>query len=465
MPLASSLPQTAAPQSTAPQGASDESGHELPLLAMKPPGPRSRELTARLDARDCPAFAKRRNDRAEVSGEEMGPIVLARGRGSNLWDVDDNRYVDLAAGFGSVLLGHGASVVTRAIADQSDRLMQGLGDLYSSDVKIALVERLASLHPSADARVLLGQSGADAISAALKSAVLATGRPGVLAFEGAYHGLSYGPLAACGFKESYRAPFAAQLNPSVEFVPYPRTPEDADESLARAERALAKGRIGAVLVEPVLGRGGLVVPPEGFLSALTASAHRHGALVVADEIWTGLGRSGSMAHTKESGVPVDILCLGKGLGGSLSISACVASSDVMSAWSRGGEVVHTSTHAGSPLACAAALAVLGELASADLPRRARDVGALFTKTLASSLEGAPGVTDVRGVGLMVGVELTSGDLGLKTLRGLLERGWIATSGGRAHEVVVFTPPLTVAVEQLEGAAHALGEILRSGPRP
>ncbi len=434
-------------------------GEELPLLRRRPPGPRSRELTARLDARDCPAFSKRRRDRAEASGEEMAPIVLARGEGANVWDVDDNRYVDLAAGFGSVLLGHGSDAVTRAIAEQSSRLVQGLGDLYASDVKVALVERLARLHPSEDARVLLGQSGADAITAALKTAMLARGRPGVLAFHGAYHGLSYAPLAACGFKESFRSPFAAQLSPAVRFVDYPRTSRDGDAALEGAAAILATGEIGAVLVEPILGRGGVVVPPEGFLARLAELAHAHDALVVADEIWTGLGRSGSMVRTSAIGAPIDVLCLGKGLGGSLSISACIASDEVMGAWARGGEVVHTSTHAGSPLACAAAFATIEEIEARALAARSRRLGELFLAALQSKVGGARGVVDIRGAGLMVGVELADGGLGLRALRGLLERGLLATSGGRAGEVLVFTPPLTVAEPQLDCAVEALAEVL------
>ena len=439
----------------------ESAGIDLPSMRVKPPGPRSRALNARLDALDCPAFAKRRADRAAMSGDEMGPIVLERGRGANLWDADENRYVDLAAGFGSVLLGHSAVEITRAVSSQAERLTQGLGDLYASEVKIRLVERLATLHPSKDARVLLCQSGADAVTAALKTAMLSTNRAGVLAFEGAYHGLGYGPLAACGFKESYRAPFAPQLSPHVRFVPYPRASADSSETLARVQHTLEEGTIGAILVEPILGRGGVVVPPDGFLLGLSALAHAHGALVIADEIWTGLGRSGSLTRMSAVGAQFDILCLGKGLGGSLPISACIASDPVMQAWARGGEVVHTSTHAGAPLACAAALATLDALDENSLCERARSIGESFLTELRMTLRGSLGVVGIRGVGLMIGIELTSGELGLRVLRSLLDRGYLATSGGRAHEVVVLTPPLVITEEQLAAAAAAIHEALTS----
>src|SRR6185503_15001916 len=163
----------------------------------------------------------------------------------NVTDVDGNRYVDLAAGFGAQLLGHRHPTLARALALESDRLHLALGDVFPSDAKVSLMERLSRLHPDPEARVILTQSGSDAVTAALKTAALATGRPGVLAFEGAYHGLGYGPLAACGLRESYRAPFAAQLGSHVTFAPYPGSSGDADRALAAAERALSTGDIGA----------------------------------------------------------------------------------------------------------------------------------------------------------------------------------------------------------------------------
>src|SRR5262249_29593849 len=142
-----------------------------------------------------------------------------------------------------VLLGHGFKGTVRALAAQAERLIQGLGDVYSADLKIALLERVAALHPGYRAQVMRGQSGRDAVTAALKTAMLATGKPGVVAFEAAYHGLSYGPLAACGLRESYRAPFAAQLNAHVTFVPYARAETDIDRALDAIERACRAGDV------------------------------------------------------------------------------------------------------------------------------------------------------------------------------------------------------------------------------
>jgi 4-aminobutyrate aminotransferase / (S)-3-amino-2-methylpropionate transaminase / 5-aminovalerate transaminase len=450
------------PLSEFPHASIDSGGDEPPEMRVAPPGPMSRSALARLEQVESPAFARRRADRAERSGADMSGIVLSSGKGSNLYDVDGNRYVDLCAGFGAVVLGHAATAVARAVAGQSERLVQAMGDVFSADAKLALMERLASLHPGVRPRVIVGQSGSDAVTAALKTARLATGRPGVIAFEGAYHGLGYGPLAACGVRPSYRAPFADQLNTHVTFAPYPGAEAELDRALAAVDRALASGEVGAVLVEPILGRGGCVKPPAGFLPGLVEAAHRHGALVIADEIWTGIGRSGAMVYSTSpgsNGPTPDILCFGKALGGGVPISACVAAEDVMSAWAQDGEVVHTSTHAGAPLACAAAIATLDAIRFKKLPARAREVGDLGREAFRAALAGVPGVVAVRGEGLMLGIELESGERALAATRGMLAKGYIVITGGLRSESLTLTPPLTIAAELLTDAARALREVL------
>jgi 4-aminobutyrate aminotransferase/(S)-3-amino-2-methylpropionate transaminase len=447
------------PLSEFPQPAEEPTGDQLPEIRVAPPGPASKSALGRLERVECPAFGHRRSARETQSGADMAPIVLASARGSNVFDLDGNRYVDLAAGFGSVLLGHGAPAMTRAIEAQNDRMIQALGDVYAADIKVGLLERLSSLHPAGSSQVILGQSGGDAVTAALKTAALATGKPGIVAFEGAYHGLGYGPLAACGLRESYRAPFAEQLNPHVTFAPYPATEADLDRALGAVEKALAAGNVGAVLVEPILGRGGVVVPPDAFLKSLGELAHRHGALVIADEVWTGLGRSGVMVRSAAVGATIDILCLGKGLGGGLPISACLAPEPIMAAWTRGAEVIHTSTHAGAPLACAAASAVLDSLRFRQTVPKAREAGSRTKDYLRALLGGVAGVVEVRGEGLMIGISLESGDLALRAMRRMLEAGYIVLTGGQKGEVITWTPPLTIAEEQLTAASNALKEAL------
>ena len=444
---------------------SSQAGQQPPLIRCRPPGPLSLTFAARLEAVESPAFGARRQSRADVAGAEMSPIVYASGEGSNLTDVDGNRYVDLAAGFGALLLGYAPAKVTRALQLQADRLWMALGDLYPSDTKVMLVEKLAALYPQKGARVLLGQSGSDAISAALKTAKLATGKPGVIAFEGAYHGLNYGPLAACGLKKSWREAFADQLNPHVSFVPYPRAPGDLDRVLSQAEKALDECNAGAVLVEPILGRGGCVVPPPACLRELAVLARKAEALLIADEIWTGLGRCGDWLASTAMGAQPDLICFGKGLGGGLPISACIGSDAIMQSWRRdpGDEVVHTATFHGAPLACATAIATLDALAADNLAARARAVGDQARQSLANALESVPGVGEVRGVGLMIGVELRSPSVSLAVQRALLEAGYVVTLGGFLGEVLIATPALTIDARLFDGFTAALCGLLEGRP--
>ena len=428
----------------------------LPAIRVAPPGPRSRELASRLAAVECPAFDARREDRERQSGAEQTPIVHERGEGSNVVDVDGNVYVDLAAGFGALLLGHVPAEVGRAVATQEGRMWLALGDVYSAEPKVRLCERLAGLYPAPGARVMLGATGADAVTAALKTAVLTTGRAGVLAFEGGYHGLSHGPLAVCGLKASFREPFAGQLNSHVVFAPYPHDAASLDVAMAAVGRALAGRTIGAIIVEPVLGRGGCVVPPPGFLRALRDVCDRAGTLLVCDEIWTGLGRSGAWLASVDAGVVPDLLCLGKGLGAGLAISACIGSATAMAAWgAHGGTTLHTATHFGSPVACAAALATLDAIHARSLVERARSAGERWIARLRAGLAGAR-VVDVRGRGLMVGVALEGGAArALLVSRRLLQRGWIVLTGGTAGDVLTLTPPLDIDEALLDAFVEAL----------
>jgi 4-aminobutyrate aminotransferase/(S)-3-amino-2-methylpropionate transaminase len=428
----------------------------LPLVRVAPPGPMSLAWAARLERAECPAFGARRRTRAEVAGAEMAPIVYASGTGCNVVDVDGNRYVDLAAGFGSLLLGHGAPRVARALELQGDQLWLALGDLYSSDVKIALVEKLAELYPGSGARAMLGQSGSDAVTAALKTAKLATGKPGVVAFEGSYHGLGYGPLAVLGLRASWREAFGDQLNPKVTFAPYPATAEALDESLSVVESALSRGETGAVLVEPVLGRGGCIVPPPSFLHELQKLTQRYQALLIADEIWTGLGRTGHMLASVANGIVPDLVCLGKGLGGGLPISACIGPDEIMQAWRRepSQEVVHTATFHGAPLPCATALATLETLRAEQLHERAAWIGDVAQRAIAEAFLHMPGAFAVRGMGLMIGIHVGSGATALALQRALLGAGWIVTLGGIAGDVLVLTPPLVISSSLLEAFVSA-----------
>lgn len=429
-------------------------GQDEPEIKSRPPGPASRSWLVRHAHRNAPMGPKPRHEPGDLRAPPGG-IVYASAKGSNVIDVDANRYVDFAAGFGAMLIGHSHPAVLRMIDFQAKRLMMALGDVFPADSKIALLERLAALYPDPNARVLLGQSGADAVTAALKSALLVTGKPGVVAFGGAYHGLSHAPLAACGLRESYRSPFAEQLNPHVAFADYPSRTEDLDRVLGQVRATLNAGSVGAILVEPVLGRGGVVVPPAAFLPELGKLAREFGALLIADEIWTGLGRSGKMLFSLQPAFTPDLVCLGKGLGGGLPISAVVGRGSLLEAWRRDAEVVHTSTFAGNALASATALATLDVISRQQLAERAEHVGADLKATLEARLARFPKLT-VRGKGLMIALDLGDRPARASQLAArLLERGYITSTGGGRREVLVLTPALTLAESLLPGFVSAV----------
>lgn len=430
-------------------------GSELPSIVTSIPGPRASALADELAHAECPALTVRRARRAEQSGAAHDPIVWHEAAGANVRDVDGNVFVDLTGGFGAALFAHGHAPIVAAVAAQLPKLVHALGDLQPSDRKVELLRALVALAPF-PARAILGLSGADAVEAALKTALLATHKPGVVAFTGGYHGLSHGPLAVCGYGEDFRAPFSAQLNPHVQFVPFATRPEDITSALAQLERAFGAIQVGALLFEPLQGRGGVHVPAPGFLQAASELARKRGALVIVDEIYTGLGRTGApFAHTQE-GVVADLICLGKGLGGGFPISACLGHERVMAAWGDpGGEALHTSTFLGNPLACAAALATLSALAHEDFPARVRE----RERVLRSALE-AFGLR-VRGRGLLLGVELASPRQVLGALRALLERGYITVPAGAPPSVLCLTPPACLDDAQITGFARALASALES----
>ena len=427
-------------------------GRKSPEIIIPVPGPRSRELAARLSAVECPSFEARRTARADETGASQASIVYARGFGSNVLDADGNCYVDLTCGFGSLILGHAPPALTDALANQHEVLPMALGDVYASEVKVDACEAIASLFPEPGARVLLGSSGADALTAALKTATLATGKPGVLAFEGAYHGLSYGPLSLCGLAHAFRDPFAASLSPHVSFLPFP----DAEGDLAALEKLAVDAcressvGIGAIVCEPILGRGGCIVPPPAFLTMLRRVADQTGALLVVDEVWTGLGRAGSILAS--TSVVPDVLCLGKGLGAGFPVSACVGKSSVMAAWgAHGGTIIHTATHFGSPLASTAVLVALQEIQEQELPKRARDVGSRFAQELRKA------GFQVTGQGLMLGIHFASKAEALRETSRLLGQGYIVLTGGTSGNVVTLTPALNVPEALLEGFVSTLTE--------
>jgi 4-aminobutyrate aminotransferase/(S)-3-amino-2-methylpropionate transaminase len=384
--------------------------------------------------------------------EPAPPVFWARAAGANVWDVDGNLYVDLTAGFGVAVAGHGHPGVVAAVRAQAGELLHALGDAQPAAVKLELLEALAALYPGGGAaRAILGSSGSDAVEAALKTAQLATGRAGVVAFEGAYHGVALGALDTT-WRPFFRDPFAARLPGLTAFARF----GDAGDVMRAA--AACRAPVGAVLVEPVQGRGGERIPPTVFLPALRALCDREGWLLVLDEVYTGFGRTGRWFACEHAGVVPDLLCVGKGLAGGLPLSACLGRAEVMDAWpASGGEALHTQTFLGHPLGCAAALANLAVLREEKLVERAAELGAAALERLRARLAGRASVREVRGLGLLLGVECVSAAACAEACARALARGVIALPSGDDGRVISLTPPLAIGREALLFALDVLCE--------
>jgi 4-aminobutyrate aminotransferase-like enzyme len=416
-------------------------GDLLPRVVVRPPGPRARALARRLRRFEAPGI------NTWVDGEAGVPWLAARG--ANVIDVDGNRYLDLTSGFGAAAVGHRHPRVVAAVRRQAAELLHGLGDVAGHPGRAALAERLARLAPFADAQVYFAVSGADAVEIALKSALLATGRPGIVAFAGGYHGLTLGALAATS-RLAFRRPFAAHLHRHVRRLPFGCPPERV---------AALLGGAGALLVEPILGREGVVLPPPGWLPELERLCRRAGTLLVADEVFTGGGRTGWFFALAAERVVPDLVCCGKALGGGLPIGAVLGRREVLRAWETGGEALHTGTFVAHPLACAAALAVLEVLRRERLVERARRLGEETLAALRARLGGEPGVVAVRGRGLLFAVELDSPRRARSVIRGARERGLLLLGAGPRGSVLELVPPLTIGRRQLAVAVDILAEAL------
>jgi 4-aminobutyrate aminotransferase-like enzyme len=428
--------------------------HEFEAVAPDIPGPRSRALAASLAATETRGVT--------YLGHDF-PVFWASGSGALVTDVDGNRYIDCTAAFGVATTGHANPAVAGAIAGQAARLPHGMGDVHPSDVKVRLLTKLAELAPVDDARSFLCGSGAESVEFALKTAMLATGRPDVLAFVGGYHGLSYGALEICGI-EKFRAPWREQLRDTTTFATFPDT--ESPGSLVRALDEVARElrtrpAIGAVVVEPIQGRAGIIVPPDGFLRGLKALCNERGALMIVDEIYTGFGRTGTMFACEREGVRPDILCVGKALAGGFPLSAAIASRDVANAWlPSAGEALHTSTYLGNPMGCAAALANLREIERLDIPRIAREREPFIAERLGTLQRASAQIVRVRGRGMLWAIECCEATYANALVVRALQRGLILLQTGLRGEAISFAPPPVISDAQLERAFELLGCIVR-----
>jgi acetylornithine/succinyldiaminopimelate/putrescine aminotransferase len=415
----------------------------LPEINTSIPGPRSLALAERLRAHES---------RNVTFTSDQFPVFWERAEGTNVWDADGNRFLDLTSAFAVAGLGHGNADLRAAMHDQVDTLIHGMGDVHPTELKVQLCERLSELTFErwglGDGKVVLCNSGFEAVEAALKTALLRSGRAGVVSFAGGYHGLGYGTLMA-GSPAKFREPFVAQLAEVGVVLPF---------DLGAVETALQEYEIGAILIEPILGRGGKVVPPDGFLQGLRDLADASGAVLIFDEIYTGLNRTGKLFACEHWGVFPDLICIGKALTGGFPLSACVGSADVMDTWPEStGEAIHTSTFLGNPLGCRMALQSLALHGRPEVAQGVVKTGA----RLVEKLVAATGAR-VRGLGLMLGIEVGVGR-GPAMMLAALRDGILVLADGPQGEILSLTPPFEISEEEEGFVAERFQEYFTSLP--
>ena len=430
----------------------------LPALQTPIPGPRSLAAAGKL---------RQYESRNVTYMDAEFPVFWARAEGVNVWDVDGNRFLDWTSAFGVAGLGHTNPAVRDALIAQAGALLHGMGDVHPTPLKADLCERLSALTferwGAGGGKVILGNSGFEAVEAALKTALLHSGKAGVIAFHGAYHGLGYGALGVAG-TPWFREPFRAQLKDFAALLPFPKGPDaDLEKLEAEIHETLAAREIGAILAEPIQGRGGEIVPPPAFLPMLRRICDTHRLLLIADEIYTGLNRTGALFACEHSGVIPDVICLGKGLTSGFPLSACVGRAEVMDAWPQStGEALHTSTFLGNPLGCAMALASLEQHAQPELAAHVRERGERLKAALGAMR--APHVVEVRGEGLLVGLELDLDAGGANHLvKAALRDGLILLQSGPLGNVLAFTPPFAISDEEIAFTVGNIEEYLAALP--
>ncbi|MBX6377584.1 MAG: aspartate aminotransferase family protein [Clostridia bacterium] len=373
-------------------------------------------------------------------------VVEAEAEGAVVYDSEGRTYIDCSSGFAVANMGHRHPRIVAAVEAQLHRLPVSLRT-FVNEPAVRLAERLAQVSPGRLQYAFFCNSGAEAVEAALKLARLATGRLEVVAAHGAFHGKTLGALSATG-NPAYRGPLEPLLG-HVRHVPF----GDAGALAAAVSDATA-----AVILEPIQGEGGVIVPPEGYLAAARDVCDRHGALLILDEVQTGMGRTGRLFACQHEGVAPDLMTLGKGLGGGvLPLAAALGTPEVFAVFDA-NPLAHSSTLGGNPLACAAGLAALAVCEDEDLPGQAAERGAYLLKRLRALADAYPTVVrEVRGRGLLIGVQLTSEAAGGLLVAELLQRGVLTVPGLNDLSVVRFAPPLNIPWPLLEQAAEAAAE--------
>ena len=410
------------------------------------------------DGSDTAAWLARDHDALAGVLPRYYDVVAERGEGSWIIDVEGRRFLDLGAGIAVNATGHCHPRVVEAVVEQARTLLHTSVVVHHTR-NVELAERIAGLCPFLDQpQVFFCNSGAEAVDGALKLARKATGRPGVIAFRRAFHGRTLAATTLTTAKGRYREGYEP-LVPGVYHAPY-CVPHEYDSAEAAVEATLAEldrmlalqappANVGAMIVEPVLGEGGYVPPPRAWLQGLRDRCARLGILLVFDEVQCGVGRTGRPFAAEAYGVAPDVLLFAKGIASGLPLGGIAAGRALMERWPTG---THGSTFGGNPVACAAAVATLDVLDAEDCYERATELGARALDRLRRDVGGDPRVRDIRGIGLMVGAELSDKAVVERVCARCLEAGVIVLSCGPDENVLRLAPPLTITDDEL---AHGL----------
>jgi 4-aminobutyrate aminotransferase len=421
-------------------------------------------------------------DLAALAGPNISPVLgrymdrsWSHGIGHRLYDTAGNGYLDFANGIAVTSLGHAHPRVTAAIHAQVDRLIGPVHAIGFSEPTVQLARRLAATFPAPLDSVLFMNSGSEAIDGALKLARRTTGRPGIIAFRGGFHGRTFGATSVTTSNINYRTGYEP-LVPGVYFAPYPSAYEhDGDEGSATASSMavlrsllatiIAPSQVAAILIEPVQGEGGYTPAPVEFLRELRALCDEHGILLIADEVQSGFARTGEMWSFLHAGIVPDVVVTAKAIANGLPLSAIVASKELQERWGRGA---HGTTYGGNPVACAAGVAVLETIEDEGLVANARLRGAELSGGLRELMAEFPGIGDVRGPGLMIGVEFVrdrttrepDGAMAEAVAARAADDGLLLLTCGIHHQVIRWIPPIDVTVSEVEEALDTFERALR-----
>jgi 4-aminobutyrate aminotransferase len=415
-------------------------------MVTEPPGPRAREMIARAMPHMSPSLI------------HCYPLMVRRAAGCMVEDVDGNVYLDAEAGVATASTGHCHPAVAAAISAQAETLIHICGTDFHYPGYGAICERLGAfaqrIGPNAHHwQTFLTNSGTEAVEAALKLARQHTRRPNIVAFRGGFHGRTMGSLSLTASKAKYRRGFGPLL-PGVHHATY-------GEAASVAElfgTTCPPDDVAAIVVEPVLGEGGYIVPPPEFLPGLRALCDRHGILLVFDEVQSGMGRTGKMFAAEHTGVVPDVILCAKGIASGMPLGAMMARREVMT-WGPG---THGSTIAGNPVAIAAGMATLDLLEETLVDSSAR-VGAYLKQRLAEKLAALPTVVEVRGVGLMIGIELSSHAVAEAVAQLCFRRGLLVLECGQ--KAIRISPPLILSEEQADTIAEVFARAVADVPAP